>query len=177
MKLLLYSFWFLSLIGKSPYEGETYICDEYYQYCLTEGTEYDIEPELIMAIVERESSGIADAVNGNCKGLMQINEPFHAERMKKNLCTDLFEPFDNITVGTDYIKELYDEYGDMGYALGVYAGYTNAYDYYINGQLTPYAKDVLDRASELRNIHERWAKRVETMGVKDIKKVYKTKTE
>ena len=38
--------------------------------------EYHICPEMVMAIIEHESSGQADVENGGCKGLMQIYEKY-----------------------------------------------------------------------------------------------------
>jgi soluble lytic murein transglycosylase-like protein len=36
---------------------------------------------MVMAIIEHESSGQADAENGGCKGLMQIYEKYHRDRV------------------------------------------------------------------------------------------------
>ena len=59
--------------------------DEIKIVCAKYGNEYGIDPELLEAIAWRESRWTANVVseNGTCKGLMQINEKVHGERMKK----------------------------------------------------------------------------------------------
>lgn len=46
---------------------DTWISDEYLPYISDICEEYCMCPELVMAIIEHESSGQADAVNGDCK--------------------------------------------------------------------------------------------------------------
>lgn len=135
---------------------DTYICEEYQQYIYEVSEEYEVRPELIMAIVERESSGKADAVNGNCKGLMQVSQRWHADRMERLGVTDLYDPYGNILVGTDFFVELMERYGDLGYVLMKYNGDSRADDYAEGKcELSGYAQDVLTRTEELKRAHRK----------------------
>ena len=109
---------------------DTWISDEYLHYINEICEEYCICPELVMAIIERESSGQADAVNGDCKGLMQINEPYHTDRMKRLGVTNLFDPYGNILVGVDYLSELAAEFEDIAFVLDIYSGNSKAFQNY-----------------------------------------------
>lgn len=93
--------------------------------------EHHIEPEIVIGLIERESTFNADAVgdNGNSLGLMQIQPKWHKERMERLGCDDLLDPFQNVTVGVDILSELIDGYGDTERALMVYnAGASGAYN-------------------------------------------------
>lgn len=132
---------------------DTWISSEYVSYIKEISADYGICPELIMAIIESESSGKADAVNGICVGLMQINAPFHRDRMVRLGVTDLYEPEENILVGVDYLMELAAEYEDISLVLDIYNGNSKAFANYENGILSDYAKGILERAEELERIH------------------------
>ena len=99
-----------TLISTASAENDTWISEEAQQQCITYGEEYGICPELLMAIIEQESSGKAYAENGSCKGLMQISEKWHKDRMDK-LKADIYE--DNVLIGTDYLAELFAENEDV----------------------------------------------------------------
>lgn len=110
---------------------------------------YHIDPAIIFAICYRESTynpaSIGD--NGRSFGLMQIQPKWHSERMARLGCTDLLDPFQNVTVGIDYLAEQVDRYGgDISKALVAY----NAGHY--NGTITSYAVAVLAEADELRGV-------------------------
>lgn len=132
---------------------DTWICTEYIGYIEEICAEYNICPELIEAIIEHESSGQANISNGNCKGLMQIYEKYHRDRMAKLGVTDLYDPYSNILVGVDYIAELADEYGDLPMVLLVYNGVSNAEEIYESGNYTKYVKEIINRSAELERIH------------------------
>lgn len=104
---------------------------------------YGVRPELIMAMIEAESTYKSDAQNGECVGLMQVNRNIHAGRAEKLGVTDLFDPYSNILVGVDYFSELLEKYGDEGAALVAY----NRGSY--GGELTGYAINILNRSYEL----------------------------
>lgn len=118
--------------------------------CEKYGKEYNICPELLMAIAEAESSGNPKAENGGCKGLMQVSEKWHKDRMKRLGVTDIFDTKGNILVATDYLYELFEKYEDVGMVLMVYNGDSNAEDY-MNGkaELSGYAEKILERSFEL----------------------------
>ena len=89
-----------------------------YSLCKQEGVRY----ALILAMTEWESDYQFDAVgdDGVSVGYLQIGEKWHKERMQKVGATDLFNPYENIRVGVDYIKELIDKYGTIQDALAAY---------------------------------------------------------
>lgn len=110
-------------------------------------------PELIEATIERESRWNPNAVNGDCKGLMQISERWHRERMERLGVTDLFDPYDNILVGVDYMAELFEKYEDTGITLMIYNGDSRAKDLQATGNLSEYAEWILTRSAELEREH------------------------
>jgi soluble lytic murein transglycosylase-like protein len=114
------------------------------------GAEYGICPELLQAIAWKESRFTADAKNGSCIGLMQINEPYHGDRMDKLGVTDLTDPEQSMRVAADYIAELAGRYEDIGIVLMVYNGFPKAEDY-VNrtGKLSKYATDILELSEKL----------------------------
>lgn len=125
------------------YNG-TMLSETAYNACFEYGEKYGICPELLIAIAEQESSGNPKATNGGCKGLMQIYEKYHKDRMKKLGVTDLFDERSNILVATDYISELTEDYEDAADLLAVYNGDRRA------GQVfTEYAQEILERSAEL----------------------------
>lgn len=113
----------------------------------------NICPELIEATIERESRWDPKAVNGDCIGLMQISERWHGDRMERLGATDLFDPYDNILVGVDYMAELFERYEDPGMVLMVYNGDSRAKDLQATGNLSEYAEWILTRSAELEREH------------------------
>lgn len=112
---------------------------------------YDIEPELIQSIVWHESRYKPDAYNGNCLGLMQVSTRWHADRAEKLGVTDFYDPYGNILLGVDYISELMDRYDDPALALMMYnMKHSTAMSLYEKGEISFYAKSVLERAELLK---------------------------
>lgn len=130
------------------YYEDTYIKAEYVETCVQIGEEYGICPELLMAIIERESSGRADAENGSCKGLCQVSEKWHADRMDALGITDIYDPESNIRLCADYLVELGAEYGDVATTLGVYHGESDA-----EIRISSYTTEILERSEELEKVH------------------------
>lgn len=129
-------------------------------YTVEIGSEYNICPELLQAIIERESNYDPCAVNGNCIGLMQISKKWHTERMEKLGVSDLTDPYTNILVGTDYLAELFDEAvnsgkgDDLYYVLMRYNLETStANKRWSEGDYSDYAIEVAERAAELETEH------------------------
>jgi soluble lytic murein transglycosylase-like protein len=108
--------------------------------------EHGIDPAIVFAMAWIESSYKADNVgdSGASLGLLQIQPRWHSGRMEKLGCSDLFDPFQNVTVGVDYLAELIGRYGEIGAALTSY----NRGHY--NGTVTDYAWAVMNKADELR---------------------------
>lgn len=132
---------------------DTWISDEFLPYIKGASEQYHICPEMIMAIVEHESSGQADARNGSCKGLMQINEKYHSDRMEHLGVVDIYDPYGNILVGCDYLAELFAEYEDMSIVLMKYNGTSGAVTRGYENR-TKYADGIIKRTMELERLHE-----------------------
>lgn len=144
----------ISVLSANGFEADTYIAEEYQQYCVEIGNMYGICPELLMAMIETESSGNPDATNGTCKGLMQVSEKWHKDRMEKLGVANICDPYGNILVATDYLMELAEKYEDIGMVLMVYNGDSRAKDYWNgNANLSKYAEKILARSEVLERIH------------------------
>lgn len=133
--------------------NDTWISETAQEACIKYGDQYGICPELLMAIVERESSGVPDAENGGCKGLMQIYTKWHSDRMERLGVTDIFDEQGNIFVGTDLLAELFEKYGDAAVALMAYHGERNPAEKAERGEISDYAQGILERSAELERIH------------------------
>ena len=132
---------------------ETWISDNAYGYCEEIGNAYNICPEILMAVIETESSGQATARNGNCIGLMQVSSKYHSSRMQKLGVSDLYAEYDNILTAADYLSELFYKYQDSALVLDIYNGNSRAMYNYENGIISSYATKVLERAEELEELH------------------------
>lgn len=130
----------------------THISVEAQVSCYEYGEMYDICPELLMAMIEAESSGNPKAANGDCKGLMQISERWHIGRMAEIGADDIWSETDNIHIGANYLHELFNRYEDVALVLMVYNGESDAVEKAENGYISDYARKILDRSAEL----ERW---------------------
>ena len=84
--------------------------------------DYEIPVELVLAVIEIESSFNEKAVSSvGAKGLMQIIPKYHTDRMNRLKCTDLFDPKQNVTVGVDFLAELIEKNnGNLNKALTAY---------------------------------------------------------
>lgn len=138
--------------------------------------DYGIAPELLMAIIETESRGQADAKNGGCYGLMQISKKWHKDRMKRLGVTDIFDERSNILVGADLLAELRDEYHELSLVLDIYHGDSKAFKNYENGIMSDYARKILERSAELRDYMTELEKQemiemVSNMGVKELEAI------
>lgn len=130
----------------------THISVEAQVACYEYGEMYNICPELLMAMIESESSGNPKAENGDCKGLMQISEKWHTGRMEDIGADDIWSETDNIHIGANYLYELFHRYEDVALVLMVYNGESDALEKAENGYISDYARKILDRSAEL----ERW---------------------
>ena len=140
-----------SVMAKEEIEP-THISVEAQVSCYEYGKMYDICPELLMAMIEAESSGNPKAENGDCKGLMQISERWHTGRMEEIGADDIWSETDNIHIGANYLHELFNRYEDVALVLMVYNGESDAVEKAENGYISDYARKILDRSAEL----ERW---------------------
>lgn len=112
-----------------------------------------IDPAIVFAMIDRESDFHADATGdgGNSLGLMQIQQKWHKGRMQDLGCTDLLDPFQNVTVGIDYLAECLDKGKGMEWALMAYNGgasYANKMAQ--KGRVSDYASEVLTNSETLK---------------------------
>lgn len=143
---------FLPLTASAK-ENDTIISEEAQEACIKYGDEYNICPEFLMAIIERESCGDPNATGGSCKGLMQISDKWHKDRMKKLGVTDIYDTRGNIHVGADYIAELFEKYGEAATVLAVYHGESGGVAKTEQGYVSGYSGWILERSAELEEIH------------------------
>ena len=119
------------------------------------GDEYHICPELLQAIAYYESRFQADATNGKCVGLMQVNVKAHAERIEYYGWTeaDMLDPYKNMMVASDYLEELFLEYEDVGLVLCFYNGDMKGLNRYKEYDvLPPYAEKILKMSERLERL-------------------------
>ena len=136
---------------------ETDIPEEYQNYCIEIGKQYHICPELLMAMIEQESSGRADVVNETGDtGLLQVNPKWHKERMERLGVSDLTDPYSNILVAADYLEELFQESdGDIYLVLMKYnMKHGRAEELFYKGKFSEYSVLVEHRARELQELHD-----------------------
>lgn len=118
--------------------------------------DYEIAPEIIFAIIEIESSWDASAVgdNGKSVGLMQIQERYHYDRIERLGVTNLFDPFENVQVGIDFLASLITRNGgNLEMALIAYnAGQNGAETNYFSKGIysNAYSQKVLEKAKILK---------------------------
>jgi soluble lytic murein transglycosylase-like protein len=106
--------------------GETWLSDEVLDAIYQVAEEEAIQPELIMAIVEVESSGQVSAKNGTCYGLMQVNGAVWGYGYTGT--------YNNIKKGVEILKTYVEQCnGDLCYALDCYNGNSKARYNYENG--------------------------------------------
>ena len=137
MKKLIIPLVALCLISVPVHAGsnDTCIPESQQELCKSIGEEYEIQPELLEAIIEQESRGQMSAKNGSCYGICQINGAVHGygydteEKQIRKACEILL-----------YYDCEVDE------ALSHYVGNKN---YKYEG----YVDEVLTRAHELELIH------------------------
>ena len=87
---------------------------------------YNVDPNLIYAVIKQESNFNKDAVSSaGAKGLMQIIDPT-SKQMARKIDTiddknyDVFDPYTNIHIGTKYLSYLI-KYFDGNYYLAIIA--------------------------------------------------------
>ena len=122
-------------------------------YIAEECEKHHIEPTIVLAMIARQSSFNAGAVGdmGRSFGLMQIQPKWHSERMISLGCNNLFDPYQNVTVGIDILAEKVNKGKGIEWALMAYNGgnlYADSYSE--GGYISEYAAWVLQRAEEFK---------------------------
>lgn len=139
---------------ETTYYTDIPLDEELQNHIISECEKVNIDPAIVFAVIKRESGYIVEIMgdNGRSYGLMQIQLRWHSGRMEKLGCTNLLDPFQNVTVGIDYLSELYDFYGDIGLALTAYnGGYKYADKYKAKDMVSNYAQAVLTEAERITN--------------------------
>ena len=125
------------------------ICEEY----------GNVDETSVYALIKQESNFRVKALgdNGKSKGLMQIQEIWHKERMKKLGVDSLMTAKGNIRVGIDILSEKIDKYNDLGKALTAYnAGDGGAYKYYFSKGIyaNDYAKKIIKNKDKFKMLED-----------------------
>ena len=129
------------------------LSEELQLHIFAECEKHNIAPTIIIAMIERESDFDASDIgdNGKSFGLMQIQPKWHIERMETLGCTNLLDPFQNVTVGIDYVAWLKAQNADIYWVLMHYnMRWSSADKLWNEGKYSDYAKEVVERASELQ---------------------------
>ncbi|MEG0898456.1 MAG: transglycosylase SLT domain-containing protein [Oscillospiraceae bacterium] len=81
---------------------------------------YKVSPEIIFAIMWRESRYDFEAYNKGCIGIMQIKLKFWKDEAKLMGLTDLYNPYQNIEAGVYILSKHFNKYGDYEKSLVCY---------------------------------------------------------
>ena len=114
---------------------------------------YGIDPTIVLGMIKRESNYKANAVNsdGTTYGLMQVNPKWHSGRMAVLECSDLLDPYQNITVGVNYLGELFANGKSTEWTLMAYNGGVSYANRKVSrGEISSYARGVLSNAKNLK---------------------------
>lgn len=106
----------------------------------------------VLALIERETGYRNVNPNGyGSTGYMQIVQKWHKDRMAKFGVTDLLEPKGNITVGIDYLMELFEKYHEINLVLMAYnMGESGAKKMWEDGiYSSDYADYIMKREAEI----------------------------
>ena len=109
-------------------------------------------PQYIFAMIQRESGYQVDAIgdNGKAFGLMQVQPRWHQDRMERLGVTDLLDPYQNVTVGIDFMAELMGYGEGVEWALMAYnSGPSNAWAMQRKGLLSDYTRDVIGISADI----------------------------
>jgi soluble lytic murein transglycosylase-like protein len=113
--------------------------------------QYNMDPTLIMSVIQQESEYNPKAKNGNCLGLMQVSARWHKDRADRLGVTDFYDAYSNVLLGVDYLSELRDKYKDMRLVLMLYnMEHDTAVRLYKSGQISNYAKTIIARAEQYK---------------------------
>lgn len=121
--------------------------EELYRHWIDELTADDPESftQLIKSQVFFESTYNPNACSSSgAIGLMQVVPKWNYDRMERLGVTDLYDPYSNLKVGIDLMRELVDKYGSYSSALMSY----NGGDVYAKrmiaaGKVSEYANNIL----------------------------------
>ena len=131
----------------------TSIPDEYVRVAFIEAEEENISPEMVVAVIERESGGDPNQVGQAGEiGLMQIIPWYHEEETESLGVTDLSDPRQNIQTGVKIFANLFEEHGEAYDVLMAYNMRYKGLELAANGQYSDYAKGIMSRTMELEGV-------------------------
>lgn len=134
---------------------------QYSEYVTKYSQEYEVDENLIYALIKAESNFNPKAVStSNAKGLMQLMYSTAEEIAKKNDIElteeNILEPEINIRLGIQYISELIEKYECTELALAAYnAGSGNVDKWIKNGTIKSDGTDVENIPYKETNIYIR----------------------
>jgi len=112
----------------------------------------EVDPAIVMAIIVKESNCNEKALGdgGNSQGLMQIQMKWHIQRMSELNCWDMLDGYQNVTVGINYLAELFESGASVEWVLMAYnGGHAYADRKYERGEISDYAIEVMSKAEAL----------------------------
>ena len=132
----------------------SFIPIEIQKLCFEIGGEYHISPELLIAIIERESGGDANAVNPvtGCKGAMQLHPAYADYYLEKAGCSDPFNPEHNIRAGCEILTEKFEQYYELPLVLMQYHGESKATKRFKSGKYSKYCIGIMERMEEMQEV-------------------------
>lgn len=110
---------------------------------------YGIDPALVIAVIQKESVFDASAVGdyGRSLGLMQIQPQWFTERMAELGLDNLLDPYQNVTLGVDYLAELLAMDRGLEWALMAYnGGHAYANSMVAGGSVSEYVREVISNS-------------------------------
>lgn len=110
-----------------------------------------ISYELVMAVIEKESGWNSKCVSdgGKSIGLMQIQGKWHRELMDKLQCNNLYNPIQNVEVGTSILVSQFKTWEEPTWVLMAYnGGPAYAKRMIQKGITSEYAKSVMKRSRD-----------------------------
>lgn len=100
---------------------------------------FDIPTDWIGAVIRAESGGNVRALSpAGAMGLMQLMPRTWGDlRIRYGLGNDPYNPRDNVTAGTAYLRELFDRYGSPGFLAAYNAGPGRYEEHLTTGRTLP----------------------------------------
>lgn len=127
-------------------DGDTWLNPTAQRYVSEISAQYGIQPELVEAIIETESSCNNSATNGTCYGYMQVNGAVWGYGYKSE--------YANISKGVEVLSTYFEQAnGEVCLALDLYNGNSKAYALNNSGTISTYAKKITTRAHDLEVLH------------------------
>lgn len=139
---------YITTVNENVSDGEA---EQMVDSIMDSAEKYDVDEKLVMAIAQTESTYYSDAVSyADYKGLMQTGDVLAEEAGYTP--QQLFDPAVSIEVGTSYIDEKLEEFGDTRLALTAYN--QGAGTVYSGRYSTDYADLAMSRMKEVESFLE-----------------------